>query len=65
MRVDLFDFDLPTDLIAQHPIEPRDAARLLDLRAEECIDRVVSDLPTLLRADDILVVNDTKESRPG
>ena len=29
MRVDLFDFDLPPELIAQHPVRPRDAARLL------------------------------------
>ena len=28
MRVDDFDFDLPRELIAEHPIEPRDAARL-------------------------------------
>ena len=31
MKVDLFDFDLPAELIAQHPVEPRDAARMLDL----------------------------------
>jgi len=60
MRVDLFDFDLPADLIAQHPIEPRDAARMLDLQGSDTVDRVVSDLPGLLRPDDVLVVNNTK-----
>ena len=34
MRVDLFDFDLPADRIAQHPVRPRDAARLLVVRPE-------------------------------
>ena len=33
MRVDLFDFDLPPDLIAQRPVSPRDSARLLDVTA--------------------------------
>ena len=31
MRVDLFDFELPDDLIAKRPVQPRDAARLLDV----------------------------------
>ncbi len=60
MKVDLFDFDLPAELIAQHPVEPRDAARMLDLTSGSPADRVVSDLPGLLRPDDVMVVNDTK-----
>jgi len=64
MKVDLFDFDLPAELIAQHPVEPRDAARMLDLtgggQAGRMTDRIVSDLPGLLRPDDVMVVNDTK-----
>ena len=60
MKVDLFDFDLPAALIAQHPVEPRDAARMLDLTGNGMTDRVVSDLPGLLRPDDVMVVNDTK-----
>ncbi len=60
MRVDLFDFDLPQELIAQRPIVPRDSARLLDVTAEGLHDRTVRDLPTLLNRGDLLVFNDTK-----
>jgi S-adenosylmethionine:tRNA ribosyltransferase-isomerase len=63
MRTDLFDFDLPQDRIALRPVSPRDSARLLVVRpggAPELDDRVVRDLPTLLRSGDQLVVNDTK-----
>lgn len=60
MKVDLFDFDLPAELIAQHPMEPRDAARMLDLTGGGLADRIVSELPTVLRPDDLMVVNDTK-----
>ena len=60
MRVDLFDYDLPDALIAQHPAEPRDAARLLDLTGDGLADRTVSDLPALLRPGDLLVCNDTR-----
>jgi len=63
MRTDLFDFDLPADRIALRPASPRDAARLLVVRpdaADICEDRIVRDLPDLLRPGDLLVVNDTK-----
>ena len=60
MRVDLFDFDLPDDLIAQRPASPRDSARLLDATADGLQDRLVRDLPDLLRRSDLLVFNDTK-----
>ena len=60
MRVDLFDFDLPDELIAQRPVNPRDAARLLDVAADGLHDRTVRDLPALLRRGDLLVFNDTK-----
>ena len=60
MRVDLFDFELPQDLIAQRPVSPRDAARLLDVAPDELHDLGVRDLPALLRKGDLLVFNDTK-----
>jgi len=60
MRVDLFDFDLPDDRIASRPAEPRDAARLLDLTGGALADRIVRDLPGLLRQGDLIVSNDTK-----
>jgi S-adenosylmethionine:tRNA ribosyltransferase-isomerase len=60
MRLADFDFDLPQDRIAQHPARPRDAARLLHVSREMLGDRTVRDLPSLLRANDLLVVNDTR-----
>jgi S-adenosylmethionine:tRNA ribosyltransferase-isomerase len=63
MKTADFDFDLPQEAIALRPAEPRDSAKLLVVRPEqspEFEDRIVSDLPSLLRAGDILVVNDTK-----
>ena len=55
-------YELPKELIAQQPCEPRDAARLLVLnrRSGEISHRVFRDLPELLRAGDCLVLNDTK-----
>ena len=61
MRVDLFDFDLPTDRIALRPARPRDAARLLQVPGtSDFADLDVRDLPRLLRAGDVLVFNDTR-----
>jgi hypothetical protein len=59
MRADLFDFDLPPELIAQEPARPRDAARLLVV-GESLDERTVRDLPDLLRPGDLLVLNDTR-----
>jgi len=56
-----FDFNLPRELVADRPVEPRDAARLLVLPAAGGpLDRHISDLPGLLRPGDLLVFNDTK-----
>ena len=60
MRVDLFDFELPPERIALEPASPRDSARLLCVRREGLEDRIVRDLPSLLRPGDLLVANDTK-----
>ena len=60
MRVDLFDFDLPEDRIALRPAEPRDTAKMLIVGPDELADRSVRDLPSFLRAGDMLVFNDTK-----
>ena len=54
------DYDLPGERIAQSPIEPRDAARLLVDRGDHVEHRQVCDLPDLLEAGDLVVVNDTK-----
>ncbi len=66
MRTDLFDFELPEDLIALEPASPRDAARLLVVdgavadKASALRDTHVRDLPSLLRRGDVLVLNDTR-----
>ena len=61
MRVDLFDFDLPTENIALRPARPRDATRLLLVPGSgPFADLTVRDLPGQLRAGDVLVFNDTR-----
>ncbi len=61
-RTEDFSFELPPELIAQQPAEPRDAARLMVLRfrSRSIEHRTVRDLPELLRRGDLLVVNDTR-----
>lgn len=53
-----FDYPLPSEAIAQTPAEPRDSARLL--RVEDLSDHRFSELPDLLDARDLVVVNDTR-----
>jgi S-adenosylmethionine:tRNA ribosyltransferase-isomerase len=63
LRLDLFDYELPADLIAQEPAPERDAARLLVVpRAEEAAfeETTVVRLADHLRPGDLLVVNDTR-----
>ncbi len=69
-----FDYDLPPDRIAQTPLAERDRSRLLtvDRRSGLLTHRVFSDLPDLVQAGDVLVLNDTRVSalrlfgaRPG
>jgi S-adenosylmethionine:tRNA ribosyltransferase-isomerase len=62
MRIEEFDFDLPRSLIAQFPLEQRDASRLLvlDRTSGEMQHRYFRELPQLLRPSDLLVVNDAK-----
>lgn len=55
-----FDFELPPELIAQHPAAERSASRLLDGTGAEPVDRVFRELPSLLQAGDLLVFNDTR-----
>ena len=62
MRTAELDYDLPGDLIAQTPAEPRSSARLMvyDRATGEVRHRVFSDLPDELRDDDLIVVNNTR-----
>jgi S-adenosylmethionine:tRNA ribosyltransferase-isomerase len=55
-----FDFPLPPDLIAQHPPARRAASRLLHMQGDSLRDIVFSEFPALLRATDLLVMNDTR-----
>ena len=58
-----FDYALPEEAIAQRPVEPRSSARLLvdlDRPGDPTTSGTVADLPALLEAGDVLVVNDTK-----
>jgi S-adenosylmethionine:tRNA ribosyltransferase-isomerase len=60
MRKSDFDYDLPPELIAQVPAEPRGTSRLLHLDGTALHDLRFADLPTLLRAGDLLIFNDTR-----
>jgi S-adenosylmethionine:tRNA ribosyltransferase-isomerase len=55
-----FDFELPPELIAQHPAAERSASRLLDGRAAAPVGRIFRELPALLQPGDLLVFNDTR-----
>lgn len=69
MRTDELDYELPPELIAQAPAEPRDAARLLVYRGGRGTidgaidDRTFADLPEILRPGDVLVRNQTRVLR--
>lgn len=61
MHMDDFDYELADERIAQVPIEPRDAARLLDASdPSSVVHRHVRDLPMLLDTGDVVVLNETK-----
>ncbi|MCB4362344.1 tRNA preQ1(34) S-adenosylmethionine ribosyltransferase-isomerase QueA [Hydrogenophaga taeniospiralis] len=55
-----FDFQLPDELIAQHPAAERSASRLLDGTGAQPVDRIFRELPGLLQPGDLLVFNDTQ-----
>lgn len=59
MKTSLFDFLLPSELIADKPVSPRDAARLLVVD-DTLYDKKIADLPQFLKAGDVMVFNDTK-----
>jgi S-adenosylmethionine:tRNA ribosyltransferase-isomerase len=64
MRVSLFDYELPEELIAQHPAPDREAARVMVVSdALALAHRSVADLPSLLPKDALVVVNDTRVRR--
>ena len=62
MRLDELDYDLPPTQIAQHPASRRDSSRLLcmDRVSGKTGDRVFSELPGLLRGDELIVLNNVR-----
>ena len=62
MKLSDFDYHLPPDRIAQRPVQPRDAARLFvhHIASDRSEHRLVRDVTDVLRAGDLLVVNDTR-----
>ena len=62
MRIEELDYELPEELIAQRPLERRDASRMLVLRREtgRVEDRLFVDLPAMLRGDELLVYNNAR-----
>jgi len=62
LKIEAFDYEIPPHLIAQQPLEPRDASRLMVVnRAEKRIeDRHFRDIADYLRAGDLLVANDSR-----
>lgn len=62
LLVDAYDYDLPVELIAQRPAEPRDASRLLvlDRKRPALEHRIFRDIVEYLTPEDVLVLNDTR-----
>lgn len=56
-----YDYELPSDRIAQNPVIPRDSSRLLVVKsAKEHAHHIFQDLPTLLEPGDLLILNNTR-----
>src|SRR6188472_3905110 len=62
MLISELDFELPSELIAQEPLERRDSSRMLvvDRGTNSFVDGSFTDLPNFLRPDDLLVLNNTR-----
>ena len=61
MHLSDIDYELPEKLIAQHPVEPRDSARLLVATGPDKVEhKHVTDLVDMLEPGDVMVVNDTR-----
>ena len=65
MQLSDFNYELPADLIAQHPLANRTDSRLLEVKAEggnhaQLIDRQFKDILSIIKPGDLLVFNDTK-----
>ena len=55
-----FDFELPTELIASHPLQQRDASRMLVVRGGELADKHIRDFVDYLQPGDVVVFNNSR-----
>jgi S-adenosylmethionine:tRNA ribosyltransferase-isomerase len=60
MKLSQFDYQLPKEMIAQHPVEPRDSSRLMVLNGNGIEHKKFSDLPGLLHPGDLLIMNNSR-----
>jgi S-adenosylmethionine:tRNA ribosyltransferase-isomerase len=62
MRISDFDYELPEELIAQHPLERRDASRMLVVNRTErdWHDTQFAEFPSYVNSGDVVVVNNTR-----
>ena len=60
MKTADFDYHLPPDLIAQHPLADRASSRLLHMRGDHYEDRVFADVASLVQPQDCLILNNTR-----
>lgn len=62
MHISEFDFDLPEELIAQQPLEPRDISRMLvvDRKTQTFRDGAFAEFPTFFASGDVIVLNNTR-----
>ena len=60
MKVDIFNFDLPRDLIAKKSADPKDSAELLIINGSSLYSKQIHNLPELFNEGDLFIVNDTK-----
>ncbi len=64
MHISDFDYDLPEELIARYPANPRDSSRMMVLeRSGQVVDSMFAELPRYLNRTDVLVINDTRVLR--
>ena len=60
MQLSDFNYDLPPELIAQHPLANRSDSRLLEVAADGLQDRAFIDISQIAKPDDLFIFNDTK-----